>query len=418
MAVRCGPTALSVAAAERRWSVTRNLEGMRAELESAFLRYFGAAATAGALAPGRVNLIGEHTDYNHGLVLPCAVNLGTVALLRLRPGSSVRVHSRELGELREFDAGMPRRQGGWIDYVQGVVAALAERGVATGGFDLALASELPVGSGLSSSAALELAVLCALDAALDLGLEPVERARLAHRAENGFAGVACGIMDQFASALGRRGHALRLDCRSEAVEAVGFPSQRATLLVAHSGSARELATAGYGQRVAECTRALEAARAAGLLPVRAESLRELLPDRLPELAGVADPVAYRRARHVLSENARVDACCAALRAGDLVRVGELLREGMRSLREDFEVSTPELDLLCAEADALPGVYGSRLTGAGFGGCTLHLVEAEAAGEVALRLAASFAARTGRHPPVWAVEPAAGAAAFATEAAGS
>ena len=358
---------------------------MLGELRTAFEEHFGVRPTAGASAPGRVNLIGEHTDYNEGLVLPCAVGLRTLALLAPRAAGRARVFSRELGELREFDVAAPRRQGGWVDYVQGVVAALAERGMETGGFDLAVASQLPPGSGLSSSAALELAVVTALDAALGLGLDATARARVAHRAENGFAGVACGIMDPFASALGQDGCVLRLDCRTEALEQVPFPSGRARLLVAHSGTARELATVGYGRRVAECRSALDAARAAGIAPARARSLRDLSLDDLPALERVLEPVLLRRVRHVLTENLRVDASCAALRAGDLVAAGALLREGMRSLRDDYEVSTPELDLLCREADVLPGVHGSRLTGAGFGGCTLHLVEAEAAGEVAERL---------------------------------
>jgi galactokinase len=381
-----------------------------AQLEALFAEQFGGAPAAGAEAPGRVNLIGEHTDYNAGLALPCAVDLRSVALVRLRAGHPARVCSRELGELREFDPGAPRRQRGWIDYVQGVVWALAERGIETGGFDLVLGSEIPAGSGLSSSAALELAVLTALDAALGLGLDSLARARIAHRAESGFAGVACGVMDQFASALGRPGYALRLDCRSQSVTEIPFPA-RARLLVAHSGSARELAATGYGRRVAECGRALERAVECGQAPREARSLRDLRLAQLPELEAVLDGVSLRRLRHVLTENVRVDASCAALRVGDLERVGELLREGQRSLASDYEVSTPELDLLCAEADALPGVFGSRLTGAGFGGCTLHLVEADAATELAERLAAAFEARTGRPAPVWALEPAGGAAAL-------
>jgi galactokinase len=217
-------------------------------------------------------------------------------------------------------------------------------------------------------------------------------------------------MDQFASALGRPGYALRLDCRSQSVTEIPFPA-RARLLVAHSGSARELAATGYGRRVGECGRALERAVECGQAPREARSLRDLRLAQLPELEAVLDGVSLRRLRHVLTENVRVDASCAALRVGDLERVGELLREGQRSLASDYEVSTPELDLLCAEADALPGVFGSRLTGAGFGGCTLHLVEADAATELAERLAAAFEARTGRPAPVWALEPAGGAAAL-------
>jgi galactokinase len=221
-------------------------------------------------------------------------------------------------------------------------------------------------------------------------------------------------MDQFASALGRRDHALRLDCRSQSVEAVPLPATGVALLVAHSGAKRALAgagsggTAGYGDRVAECRRALAAARDAGVAPPQARALRDLSPRDLPALARVLEPPLLRRARHVVTENERVDATCSALRAGDWETAGGLLRAGMRSLRDDFEVSTPELDALCELADALPGVYGSRLTGAGFGGCTLHLVAPGAAPDLAGALAAGFERRFGRRPPVWVVAASGGA----------
>jgi galactokinase len=385
-----------------------------AELGAQFEARFGRPPEVGARAPGRVNLIGEHTDYNEGLVLPCAIDRRTLALLARREDGRARVFSRERGELGCFESAAPQPRGDWLDYVQGVVFALRERGIEPGGFDLALASDVPEGSGLSSSAALELAVATALDASQGLGLDATERARLAHRAENGFAGVACGIMDQFASALGRRDHALRLDCRSQSVEAVPLPAAGVALLVADSGAKRALAsaggggTAGYGDRVAECRRALAAAREAGAAPPQARALRDLSPVDLPVLARVLEPLLLRRARHVLTENERVDATCTALRAGDWETAGGLLRAGMRSLRDDFEVSTPELDALCALADALPGVYGSRLTGAGFGGCTLHLVEPGAAPELAEALAAGFERRFGRRPAVWVVVASGGA----------
>lgn len=379
-----------------------------AELRAQFESRFGRPPEVGARAPGRVNLIGEHTDYNEGLVLPCAIDRQTVALLARRQDGRARVFSRERGELRCFESAAPERSGDWLDYVQGVVFALRERGIEPHGFDLAIASDVPEGSGLSSSAALELAVATALDACEGLGLGARERARLAHRAENGFAGVPCGIMDQFASALGRGDHALRLDCRSQSVEAVPLPAAGVALLVADSGAKRALASAGYAERVAECRHALAAARQAGVAPPEARALRDLSPADLPALAGVLEPPLLRRARHVLTENERVDATCRALRAGDWETAGSLLGAGMRSLRDDYEVSTPELDALCSLADGLPGVYGSRLTGAGFGGCTLHLVAPGAAPELAEALAASFERRFGRRPPVWVVAASDGA----------
>jgi galactokinase len=215
-------------------------------------------------------------------------------------------------------------------------------------------------------------------------------------------------MDPLASALGREGAALRIDCRSGAIEAVALPPLR--LLVADSGIRRRLVASGYGDRREECRRALEAARASGVAPPGALALRDLGPEHLPALERALDPVLFRRARHVLTENARVDATVRALRAGDLAAAGACLREGMRSLRDDFEVSTPELDALCSLADALPGVHGSRLTGAGFGGCTLHLVDPARAPDIAEALATSFSRLFGRRPPLWPLTPSDGASA--------
>ncbi len=230
----------------------------------------------------------------------------------------------------------------------------------------------------------------------------------AHRGESQFVGLGCGIMDPFASALGRRDALLRIDCRSLETRTVPLPGDRVRILIAHSGVRRALTERGYRDRVDECRCALEAARAAGVAPPGATALRDLAPERLPELERRLEPVLFRRVRHVIRENARVDAMCAALEAEDFAAAGALLREGMRSLREDFEVSTPELDALCEIADAQPGVFGSRLTGAGFGGCALHLVDADSAPAVEEALAAGFERRFGRRPPVWAVVPGDGA----------
>jgi len=380
-------------------------------LEVEFLRRFGRAPELGARAPGRVNLIGEHTDYNDGWVLPCAIDRDTVVLAAQRDDGCVRVWSRESGETREFDPRRLARRGDWGDYAQGVVFALQERGHAVPGIDLAVASQVPAGSGLSSSAALCVALATAVDRIQNLGLDAATRARVAHRAENGFVGVACGIMDPFASALGRRDHALRLDCRNGEVTLVPLPSASLAWLIAHSGVERRLAGGSYGDRVAECRRAFQAAFAEGLAPPGARALRDLGPADLPALERRLEPVLFRRARHVIRENARVLAFCEQLAAARFEAAGALLRESMRSLCDDFAVSIPELDALCEIADALPGVYGSRLTGAGFGGCTLHAVAPEAAGEVARRLADGFERRTGRRPPVLRVNAADGAEAF-------
>lgn len=380
-------------------------------LLASFRARYGRDAELVARAPARVNLIGEHTDYEEGLVLPCAIGRETLVAAARRDDGRVRVASEGFGEAAAFEAAHPVRRGDWVDYVQGPFAALRERGVEPPGLDLAVASDVPPEAGLSSSAALEVAVALAVSEAAGAALSLGEIALVAHRAESAFVGVACGIMDQFASALGRAGAALRIDCRTQEVEAVPIAGSLA-LLVVHSGVRRQLAAGGYGARVRECRAALAQARAAGVAPA-ARALRDLDPADLPALERALEPVSFRRARHVIRENARVDALAAALRAGALDEAGRLLRAGMASLRDDFEVSVPELDLLCAAGDAAPGCYGSRLTGAGFGGCTLHLVAPAAAEGVRAAVSTAFEARFARRPLSWLVTPSAGASVSRT-----
>jgi galactokinase len=372
-----------------------------AALRSGFEARFGRAPELGARAPGRVNLIGEHTDYNEGLVLPCAIDRDTFALAARRDDGRFRVWTRDFEEVAGFAVAALERRGGWIDYVQGVVFALLERGIEIGGLDLAIGSRVPLQAGLSSSAALTISVITLINRVFDLELDVLTLARLAHRGESHFVGVGCGIIDPFACSMSRRGRALRIDCRTQVVSEVPVPSEAVRMLFAHSGVRRELAgdQSAYKQRVGECRAALEAARAAGVAPPGATMLRDLGLSDLPSLEAALDPVLLRRARHVLTENARVDSCCAALESGDLRVVGQVLIEGQRSLRDDFEASIPELDTLCSVADAHPGVFGSRLTGAGFGGCTLHLVEPAAADEVRHSLELGFERRFGRRPPI-------------------
>jgi len=372
---------------------------MPAERIEEFRWRFGARPETEARAPGRVNLIGEHTDYNGGRVLPCAIDRETRVLLRARSDDVVRVYSRERREEQRFRASAPALRAGWVDYVQGIFAALRGHGVTTTGFDLAIESDLPLEAGLSSSAALELAVVTAIDRRLDLGLAPEQRCELAHTAESEFVGVPCGIMDQWVIGLARRGAALRIDCTSREVTEVAFPGDRLALLIADSGVRRALSAGALAERAEECAAVLEIARREGALGGADSGLCELDAAALAALAQSLSARQLRRVRHVTSENRRVDAVCAALAAGDFDAVGAELREGMRSLREDFEVSTPELDRLCALGDAAPGVLGSRLTGAGFGGCTLHLVEPRAARAAADAIASGFASAFGRRPTI-------------------
>ena len=366
---------------------------------------FGRDPVYAVHAPGRVNLIGEHTDYNGGLVLPCAIDRGTAAVAAPRNDGRLRVHSATLGATgtiepeRSFRAAADPPSAGWLAYVAGVAAAFRAEGLPVPGLDVALASDLPRESGLSSSAALEVAIATLFDAAGRLGLPAAERARLAWRAEVEFVGVPCGRMDQLASALGKRDHALRIDCRDFETTPVPLPGGRLQLLIADSGVRRRLAAGGYARRRAECEEGLAQARALGVAPADARTWRDVPLAALADLERRLDPVYVRRARHVLTENERVDGVCAAFAAGDPARAGSLLRAGQASVRDDFEVSVPELDALCEIADALPGCYGSRLTGAGFGGCTIHLVDPLHAEALAGALGRAFAARFGRPPAI-------------------
>ena len=386
-------------------------ERLRAGAQRAFERAFGRPAQLAARAPGRVSLIGEHTDYNDGLVLPCAIDRATLVLAAPRDDDTVRAVSLAQDAPAHFALAALSRAGDWADYVRAPAFALREAGERVRGADLAIASDVPLGAGLSSSAALGVAVTLALAAVSQIALSPRAVADLAHRGENHFVGIGCGILDQYASALGERDRALRIDCRARSVTALPLPAS-AVWLVADSGAQRELARGGYRERVAECAAALAEAKRAGIAAPAARALRDLTPDALPALERALPETLLRRARHVITENARVDAFAAALGASDLGAAGALMRESHASLRFDYAVSTPALDLLCALGDAAPGCAGSRLTGAGFGGCTLHLAEIAAAEDVMRALEAGFAARFGRTPRVWRVRASDGARVFA------
>ena len=359
-----------------------------------------AAAGPGAWlafrAPGRANLIGEHTDYNDGFVLPVALDLATWVCGRPADGV-LRLDSLDRPDAVEVDlASGAGPDEGWGRYVTGVVRALRDAGVAMRGFAGVLASDLPLGGGLSSSAALELAVARAV---LAEELPPAELARICQRAENHYVGMQCGIMDQLASAAGRAGHALLIDCRSLAVRPVPFPSALRVLLL-DSAVQRELGDSAYNQRRAQCEQAAEALGVATLRDAD-RALLERHRDRL-------DPVVYRRARHVVTEDARVVEAARALEAGAVAELGPLFAAAHRSMAEDYEASTPELDLLVELAAATPGVAAARLTGAGFGGCTVNLVEAGRAEQAAAGILERYHAATGHQGRAWVCTPADGA----------
>jgi galactokinase len=337
-----------------------------------FARVFGTAPLVAAEAAGRVNLLGEHTDYNEGLVLPTPLACST-RVYAAHGSGGIEAYAERF-DARAARAPRAPRDGTWMDYVAACAAALEDEGIRLSGARLYLRRGVPPESGLASSAALEVAVLRALRALFGLPIDDLRLALLAHRAETEYVGVRCGVMDQIVSSLGRVGQALLLDTRGLALEHIPIPGGH-RFVVIDSGVPRRLAEAGYNQRRSECE------QAAARLGVR--SLRDLDDTHLPRAAMLPEPLG-RRARHVVTENARVLAGVDALRSQDMPAFGRLMSESHRSLRDDYDVSTPELDRLVEAALAL-GACGARLTGAGFGGCLLVLCPDAAHEELTGRL---------------------------------
>jgi galactokinase len=357
---------------------------------------FGRGATVVARAPGRVNLIGEHTDYNQGFVLPIATPQATEVALAPREDRTVRAWSANIPEpeaLIEYRLGEETRKGAWQDYVAAVTQALVAEGRAISGFDAVIDSTLPLGGGLSSSASLEVSLIRALDAAFRLGMDPVAIARAAHRAETGLVGAPVGIMDQMAASLGDSATALFLDTRTLKFERLPLPPGTG-LIVIHSGVAHAHAGGEYGVRRAECD---DAARRLGVAALRDVTVPCLADSRLPAPLD-------RRVRHVVTENDRVLGAKDALGRGDAAAVGALMNASHLSMRDDFEVSTPEIDILVELAQAEQAVFGARLTGGGFGGSIVALASAATAAPAAARIAERYRDRVGLRPTVLIPSP--------------
>jgi galactokinase len=356
-------------------------------------------------APGRVNLIGEHTDYNDGFVLPAAIDLGISIAFVPTDDRRATVTLAADGASETVDlADIGPRRARWIDYVAGTAWAMTEAGLPIRGFRGLLASDLPAGAGLSSSAALELASAWALAGGDPPTPDPIAIARTAQRAENVYVGVQSGLMDQFASACGVADHALLLDCRSLDHRTVALPVGT-RLVICHSGMPRGLADSAYNERRAECERAVAAFQTTD---PSVRSLRDVNPDLLAADGDRLDDVARRRATHVVGENARVGATVQAFADGDLDAIGAAFAASHASLRDDYEVSSPALDALVDIATRVPGVVGARLTGAGFGGCTVNLVEDDAVAPLRDAVLAAYPGRTGLTPTVLEVRAADGA----------
>ena len=369
-------------------------------VRTAFSEAFGGAPDFLVQAPGRVNLIGEHTDYNDGFVLPVAINFGTTVAARRRPDTIVATLAADLGgESDRFRLDAPiAPTGSWRDYVRGVAVMLTSAGLERGA-DLAISGNVPRGAGLSSSASLEVAVAEALARLEGLALDRTQIARLAQRAENEFVGCACGIMDQLASARARAGHALLIDCRSLECRDVPLPSDLA-IVVIDSRVSRSLVDSAYNERRNQCALAARHYSVATLRDLNVETLEA-------DEAGL-DPLLFRRARHVVTENQRTLAAAEALAVGDLARLGALMADSHQSMRDDFEITVPPIDRLVEiAAGAIGQQGGARMTGGGFGGCVVALAPKAAVSEIREKVGRDYRSPDGTPAMVMICEAAGG-----------
>ena len=377
-------------------------------LQPKFTEIYGTAARW-FRAPGRVNLIGEHTDYNDGFVLPAAIEYYSRVGVAPRPDRKLMLYSETFRETFEVDLDdpnpVPRKR--WTDYPQGVAVILERAGKRLRGANLLIEGDVPIGAGLSSSAALEVSVALALLANSDIAVDRVELAKLCQRAENEFVGARCGIMDQFASACGARDRALLLDCRS--LELRLLPIDPSVSLVACNTMVKhEVARSEYNTRRAECE---EGVRLLSPFLPHIRALRDVTLADLEKYSSALPDVIYRRCRHIVTEDARVLDAATALETGNSKRFGELMGESHISMRDDFEISCHELDIMVEMAVMTDGVLGSRMTGGGFGGCTINLVRSDAVKKFVGDMAGCYERVIGPRPEIYVSRPAEGASEF-------
>ena len=383
-----------------------NLIELTSLVTAEFQNHYGRPPRWIAAAPGRVNVIGEHIDYNDGFVLPMAIERYAIMAADAAPApGAVSIYDAQFKETAAIDVSGPVTKGEpkWSNYIRGVLAGFQGRGVEIPALDVAFLSTVPFGGGLSSSAALEVSTATLLEAVTGKTIDPVEKALLAQKAEHDFAGVPCGIMDQFISALGREGHLLLLDCRTRGTELVPMDDPSVALLVINTNVKHELSGGEYAERRAQCE---EAARNLGV-----KSLRDVTAEQLEKGKEKMSDVVFRRARHVIGEIARTVHAADSIRRSDWAAAGQLMSASHAALRDDYEVSCAELDAVVEIAEAIGlegGVYGCRMTGGGFGGCCVALVKADRADAITAKIAADYKARTGIEASLFASRPASGA----------
>jgi galactokinase len=380
-----------------------SLSILKDRARSAYVQQFGNEPALYVRAPGRVNLIGEHTDYNDGFVLPCAIDRATVVAAGPAKGGIITTVAADFaGEMDAFaiDQAIAHSPYGWAEYVRGMAQALSADGVPIAGANLAIAGDVPLGSGLSSSAALEVAVGLALCTLSNSIIDPTRLAQIAQRAENQFVGCACGIMDQLISTRAQAEHALLIDCRSLACRAVALPQDMA-IIIAHSGVRHAHADGEYNDRRAQCD---AAAAHYGVAKLRDLDEAALLAGR-----GALDDIPYRRARHVVTETARTCAAAEALSHGDLAALGALMAQSHASMRDDFEITVPAVDQLAdIMAQAVGSQGGARMTGGGFGGCVIAVAPCALTDTVVAAVAAQYRAPDGTLAEVFICRAEAGA----------
>ena len=381
------------------------LESLARRCSELFRRCFGQEPKWMAAAPGRVNLIGEHTDYNEGFVLPMAIERHVVIVGNQNASREATIYSLTTGETARFSLRGPVERGEptWSNYIRGIVAEFQKRGQKIGGFNAVIGSTLPYGGGLASSAALEVAMATLLEAMFSKRFDPVEKALLCQQAEHDFAGVPCGIMDQFTSILARQDQALLLDCRTRTTTPVHLTDPAVTVLIVNTHVRHRLAESEYAKRRARCELAAR--------DLRVQALRDATLEKLQAAGSRLDPVVFRRARHVITENERTLRMADAIRASEWDIVGDLMYASHESLRTDYEVSCRELDLVVSIARAFSadeGMIGCRMTGAGFGGCAVSLVKSDEAARLTRKIAEAYENATRDAASIFSSRPAAGA----------